>query len=426
MLITEKTWPLFASKIAQGDPLDYNEAAVERLMDRMDEHIIRVQGVHPQFKANNISQLIEFQSKADFEYYHSAWERYLIEKAKIEGDGSLSSAQGRFLILAQFTIFRKTAEWIHAPYKMKAMYESVNKHGNVAVYAGNFKTGISRAVEIAIQDYNIPRDKISIIWGGSAEKQTKKGAIKKQFVENEELMDLLLAQGIKLEDINLGDNVVVKDEKVYPAEWRMGSQTREARQFEIDQFMKGKTDYCFFTFKAGGVGLSLHHSDEYTNRYSEDAPGYSEWIKEIEEWNKKHPTKQVQPGKARRKESGYVVERDIPFITTKPRDVYVAPTYSAIELVQGLGRCPRLTSLSNTNQTLIYFRGTIEERVKAIGDIKLRSLSKVVKVPEQRYWDNIATGKDLDKEYRMIMEQSKQTKETNDEIIGDIGSEDEE
>jgi hypothetical protein len=145
-----------------------------------------------------------------------------------------------------------------------------------------------------------------------------------------------------------------------PEHLRLGAQSQEERQREIDRFQSGRTFFCLYTFKAGGVGLSLHHTDEF--------------VKE----------------KVRHKESGYAVEEDIPNIPVRPRWNFVTPTYSAIELVQGLGRCPRLTSLSNTHQELVFYRNTVEEDVARIVAQKLRCLKKVVRMREK--WEDVIVG----------------------------------
>ncbi|NBQ70823.1 MAG: hypothetical protein EBU46_19130, partial [Nitrosomonadaceae bacterium] len=116
---------------------------------------------------------------------------------------------------------------------------------------------------------------------------------------------------------------------------KLGTQSVKARQQEIDAFQSGKTKVCVFTFKAGGVGLSLHHHDD----------------------------------------------------TCKQRESVIAPCYSAIELVQGLGRAPRLTSLSETVQTMLYYKGTIEEHVADKVSQKLRCLKEVVRQRES--WEDV-------------------------------------
>lgn len=390
MIITPANWPTFAKAIASpSEPTDYNSQAVDRLMDVIDKYVVRVKNVHPQFKAINSCQLINFQSAADRQYYDEAWERYLKEKAKIEGEGGLES---KFAILVQFLKFRQAAEYVRAPYLAKAMYESV-KLGKAAACATNFRGTITRAAMCLIQDYGVDRDLISLIWGGSQVVQTKKGALKKKITENEELMELMKQHGLSLEGMNLGDSVEVKEEVHIDPKYRMGSQSKDARQSEIDRFQRGSSLYCFFTFKAGGVGLSLHHTDEMTEF------------------------------KCRRKPSGYAYEEDIPLVPTRPRECYLAPTYSAIECVQGLGRCPRLTSLSDTNQTILYFRGTIEERIKAIQDMKLRCLSRVIRQRES--WDSAITGSDMDSEAKKLM-QDNITPDDDDSggLLGNVESDD--
>ena len=94
--------------------------------------------------------------------------------------------------------------------------------------------------------------------------------------------------------------------------------------------------------------------------------------------------------KVRHKPNGYAIIEDIPKIPVRPRINFVAPTYSAIELVQGLGRCPRLTSLSNTIQRLIYYSGTVEVDVARIVSAKLRCLTKVVRMRES--WHDVIVG----------------------------------
>ena len=95
----------------------------------------------------------------------------------------------------------------------------------------------------------------------------------------------------------------------------------------------------FLTFKSGGVGLSAHHQ----------------------------------------------------YIEAKPREVLLTPVYSEKELVQGVGRCPRITSMSDTYQYMIYYVGTIEEAVAQRVVMKLKNLKHVVKMKES--WEDLFTGR---------------------------------
>ena len=145
-----------------------------------------------------------------------------------------------------------------------------------------------------------------------------------------------------------------------------------------------------YTFRAEvRVGLSLHHSDEFTEF------------------------------KCRRKPSGYVVEEDIPLVPVRPRRNFVALTYNAIELVQGVGRCPRLSSLSDTEQYIICYQGTIEVDIGYIVSKKLQCISSVVKQHEA-WADIIMYGNNPNKKAKTMSDLLKSTEgkvDNNDGLI---------
>jgi hypothetical protein len=363
--LTAATWPTYASAISQNSkPDDYNEAAVERLVKDLDSYIVRVRGARPQFEAENSVHMIEFETVADRHFYEAAWDRYLKEKAKLEkaaGDGGVAG----FMILVQFLKFRMAAELCRAPYLARKMFSST-KEGLAACAALNFKGTIIKIV-MELEKLGVSRDKISLVWGGGQTALTKK---QKTAIEIKEKTEQLLKIGMTLEEIMKSLDITEDDlleaesraslmENI-PEHLQLGAQSKEERQREIDKFQSGRSVYCLYTFRAGGVGLSLHHSDELTKV------------------------------KCRRKKNGYVVVEDIPLIPVRPRINFVAPTYSAMELVQGLGRCPRLTSLSTTKQELIFYRGTIEDSVARIVSHKLKCLSKVVRMRES--WADCIVG----------------------------------
>jgi len=111
-------------------------------------------------------------------------------------------------------------------------------------------------------------------------------------------------------------------------------------QEDIDAFQEGDKDYCLLSLKSGGAGLSLHHDRKN--------------------------------GKAR------------------PRYCILPPTWSAIELVQVLGRAHRITSISATYQDVIWYEGTIEEKVSARVARKMKSLKKAV--TKKEVWTDLFEG----------------------------------
>jgi hypothetical protein len=134
--------------------------------------------------------------------------------------------------------------------------------------------------------------------------------------------------------------------------------------------------------------------------------------------------KRPAPGKTRKKPNGYAVEEDIPFIPVRERETWVVVTYNAIELVQGVGRVPRLTSLSRTVQNVYCFAGTIEIDMGAVYSKKLRCLSAVVKQRED--WVDIIFGAKSNRS-RIIEQIVDRTKDApEDEGLIDEGEEEEE
>jgi hypothetical protein len=112
----------------------------------------------------------------------------------------------------------------------------------------------------------------------------------------------------------------------------VGGQNQNERQRMVDEYQDGKLDIILITVRSGGVGLSLHH----------DRP------------------------------------------TTKPRHVVTPIPWSAIDLVQFLGRGHRLTSLSPTTQESLLYNNTVEtEKVFPVLKNKVKCLSKCVTAKEQ-------------------------------------------
>lgn len=355
--INNNNWHSFAKRIASpADPTENSPAAVERLVEKLLPYIVDVKGVRPQFHPRNSVQLVDFQSKWARDYYYSAEERFLEESAKLASLKGQGQNTG-MMMLAIFNAYRMAAEFVKAEPQVDLAYDLVNNQGKAAVIVCNFQKTIAKGVQLFKQKYNVPRNKISLIWGGSQQfaqkerlSETDIQTLLSKLKRMEEIEPALLQKFVwqmKNDDSGFGEELKELD---------LGSQSRKDRQREIDRFQSGESLYCFYTFKSGGVGLSLHHTDEFTKQ------------------------------KVRRKESGYACEEDIPLIPTRQRGTFLSPTYSAIEMVQGLGRVPRLTSLSDTQQAILFYRGTIEERVAMIVSMKLKCLKKVIR--QREHWED--------------------------------------
>jgi hypothetical protein len=372
MMVGMENSSSFAKDIAYpNEPEEYSRAAVKNLMDCIDPYVVHVKNVRTQFKAINNINMIDFRTAEERKYYEQAWERFMAEKAKLEerADSGVSSGNTGMQILAELLKFRQAAELIKCEYIADTMYDAVVNHKQASYACLNFKASISKCVYYLVSKHGVPREQISLIWGGGASMQSAKQKAKaKQRAKLEssaKLMELMSELDIEMTDLGLGnatESEFSKQQNAYLADdsLKLGVQSKAERQRNIDRFQNGKALYCFYTFKAGGVGLSLHHTDELTKE------------------------------KCRRKKSGFAFVEDIPKIPTRQRFGLISTTYSEMELVQGLGRGPRLTSLSDTIQLILFYRGTIEERVSYIVSCKLRCLQEVVKTSES--WEKVILG----------------------------------
>lgn len=353
-LLNKDNWEKYARIVSHPSaPDERNEAAIGRLMKDLEPYVVRVKGVRKQFNETNQVEKITFQSQDEADYYFQAWKRFLREKKKYEAG---ETSEHPFTILLKFSM---AAEMCRKNILAERLYDS-NKRGKAAVMGCKWKGTIIAVSMILMQKFGVKREDISLIWGGGQTQLNKKQIAKKKIMAKaDELKMVGMDIDQLLKDIDL-DEVEDRELVNIPTEYKLGQQTLKSREEEKIRFQSGRSNYAMFTYKSGGVGLSLHHTDEYTEF------------------------------KCRRKKSGYVVEEDIPLVPTKQREGFFAPTYSPIELVQALGRLPRLTSLSETLQTLLFYTGTIEDDIADIVSLGLRCLSTVVQMREP--WADVIIG----------------------------------
>lgn len=370
--LVDEHWSEFARQICGPhiDPIDYSPAAMERLVKKLDPFIVQMKNVRSKFHARNSIQIIQFRTEEERLFYDQAWQRFLAEKAQIEGAEGLSAAQTRMMILVQFLKFRQAAELIRAPFIAEFLVDCWSK-GQAGAAAVCFKETINKICWELINNFGWTRDDVSIIWGGNINQKNKKKDLQRNLQDNAAAMEALKAAGISLEDLGLDyDEEELKtkseEQKAFERAQRLGPQNFKERQREIDRFQYQKSKCCLFTFKSGGVGLSLHHQ----------------------------------------------------FPGARQRVCILTPTYSAMELVQGLGRCPRLTSLSDTPQLLCFYGGTIEVDVAARVSMKLKCLTKVVRQRES--WEDVIIGA----KYRQ--QENEEDAEDIDEALGGTYIEDSE
>jgi hypothetical protein len=377
-VIDKDHWPIWSAKVASpAEPSEYNEAAVARLMKNIAPYVIDVKNVRPQFRPQNNVKLIPFQSKEAAEFYRATWERYQEECQRLQKE---SPSNALFLRLVLDLKFQMSAEIIKAEPLADSMM-IIYSEGKAPVLFCKYKQTIAKVVMVLHEKYGISRDDISLIWGGDS---LYSGTDNKEEFTEEQIREILIQATKDPSNIDIKAIKRVKEQLILqqhdlneiPQHLRLGVQSRKQRQKEIDKFQAGKSNFALASVKAGGVGMSLHHSDDMTKE------------------------------KVRRKPSGYAFIEDISKIPVRQREVIAGPIYSAIELVQFLGRVPRLTSLSPTTQTIVGYQGTIEEEVLVIVSQKLKCLRAVVRQNES--WEDVlydrATRDEKVNESRRLLE----------------------
>jgi hypothetical protein len=361
MKLTNQTWQSWASTIAQpANIMDYDAPAMKRFMTVMEDYIVSVKGVRPKYPARNRVKKIPFKTKEQQKQYDLTWEKYQRELELLRG---APKEFGHFQQLVAMMKFGQAAELIRHEELGDNGHEAITQRGKHAVIAVKHKETIAAVVKYMCKTYGYTRDDFSIIWGGMGGKFSADGKVKlreKQIPRS--VFDALSANDKELlKSLNVRLILMDGDKRVGEVELsqelddrkkledagfrsvgsddiqnlRLGGQSAKARNEEIKRFQTGITKICLFTFKAGGVGLSLHHCHE----------------------------------------------------NAKPRETFLAPCYSAIELVQGLGRAPRLTSMSETIQTMLFYKGTIEEHIADRVSEKLKCLQEVVRQRES--WEDV-------------------------------------
>jgi len=267
---TEITWKEFswAFCVAGKSPEDLSPKGVKNLTDFLEArgHIIRFENIKFAHRSINKCILIDFLNDAERAYHQQAYDDYLERLSKVDREAPGGMAEIWQTILQ----FRIRCEHIKAPRMSTRGYEVLKETGRQIIIASNFVETLVKARDNLVKVHGVNPAKISFIVGG---------------------------------------------------------QTAQDRQQNIDRFQSGKADFCFFTLKSGGVGVSLHHYKEGVGR---------------------------------------------------PRHVILPPTWSAIELVQALGRAHRINSISTTHQEVIWYKDTIEEQVAKKVASKFSCLGEVV------------------------------------------------
>lgn len=308
-IVTNKNWKDIANAIiAPADPQEYSKVAIRKFLREFKPYISTFKNVRRKHKAILNTEILDFRNEDDAKKYHTAWDRFLERKKQIEGQ---EYGNSQFLILVELLVFRMAASMLKHWDVTQRLYR-VWQEGKAPVFACPFKPTIAKIVLNLVNDFNIPREKISVIWGGN---QAYAGTPKSRF-SPAQIQDILMRaiadpQSVSLKTIKAIHSQLQAEQEGLtdiPAELKLGMQTKEQRNIERKRFQSGKSEFCLFTFGAGKEGLSLHQNED--------------WL--------------------------------------RPRRQYNDTTYNEMEMLQAEGRTARITSKSDTEITTLAYRDTIE------------------------------------------------------------------
>lgn len=334
--ITPDTFKQFAG-LLDNNPAKPNREAVKRLRSVLNPYIFSLPYVKPKYKAINLVQLVDFRSEVDRNIYNTAHQRY-IEACRKAGKNTL---WGQFEKLIALNNYLKTVEPLRAWHIAQRVAENYRNNTFATAVGCKFKETIAQVTFELVDKYNIPREQISLIWGGKREYRTEELLTREEvdkILANPNLNELLsnrpLLKRVRLTLRYLQDqheHSESPEEQAYRHSKMkelklLGKQSDDARQYEIDKYQDGSAKICLFTIASGGIGLSL--------------------------------------------------DRDKPHLL--PRQGLFTPVYSGKEFQQLLGRLVRRASLSDAYQYICMMRGTVEEHhVTPILDEKLKCIAEI-------------------------------------------------
>ena len=333
--LSRETFPEFARGLTLGaDPRSANAAALERWSAVLGDRFIKPPGDPQKVKALNKVKLFAIKDPANQAMLRNAMKNYL---ESLERTGRSIDPQGQvmvaFMVMARAAELATVDTWVA---------DAINAHRNgyAPVIAIRFTETLKELVmKLCESDYfktqGLTKDKISLIWGGNREIKPEELLPESRAAEIAAKMGMWIldnpdeARKPKAEDIGITkeefrafnkgikytserifremtkDAFAARNEKL--REMKLHNQNQQERYENVQNFLNGASEFCIYTLSSGGTGISLDHR----------------------------------------------------YMHTRPRRVMSTMTYWAEEFAQALGRCVRITTLTDTLQEIYVPEGTI-------------------------------------------------------------------
>jgi hypothetical protein len=333
--LTRETFPEFARTLTLGaDPRSANAAALERWAGALGDRLVKPPGDPQKVKALNKVKLFEITDPANQNMLKNAMKNYL---EAIERTGRSIDPQGQvmvaFMVMARAAELATVDTWV-------ADAIAAHQQGYAPVIAIRFTETLKELVmKLCDSEYfrskNLNKQKISLIWGGNKEIKPEELLPETRAAEIAAKMGMWIldnpheARKPKADDIGITkeefrafhkgikytserifremtkDAFAARNEKL--REMKLHNQNQKERHENVQAFLNGETEFCIYTLSSGGTGISLDHRYQHT----------------------------------------------------RPRKVASTMTYWAEEFAQALGRCVRITTLTDTLQEIYVPEGTI-------------------------------------------------------------------
>jgi len=333
--LTRETFPEFARTLTLGaDPREANAAALERWGAAIGDRFVKPPGDPQKVKALNKVKLFEITDPINQNMLKNAMKNYL---EALERTGRSIDPQGQ--VMVAFMVMARAAELATVDTWVADTIEA-HRQGYAPVIAIRFVETLKELVmKLCDSEYfkskNLTQKKISLIWGGNREIKLEDLLPENRAAEIAVKMGMWIldnpdeARKPKADDIGITkeefrafhkgikytserifremtkDSFAKRNEKL--REMKLHNQNQNERHENVQAFLNGETEFCIYTLSSGGTGISLDHRFQYT----------------------------------------------------RPRKVHSTMTYWAEEVAQALGRCCRITTLTDTLQEIYVPEGTL-------------------------------------------------------------------
>ena len=326
--LDRESFPEFVAMIGDGsDPRKPNAAALQRWSMRLGDRFIRPPNDPQPVHAINRVKLFEIIDPINRSMMDNAMKNY---KESLEKVGRSIDPRGEvmvaFMVMARATELATVDTWVEDAIE-------AHKNGFAPVLAIRFTETLKEFVlKLTESEYfrsiGASRDKISLIWGGNTEIQPHQLLSEQRNIEvataygnwvitNPDITSKASASdlGISEEDYRAfkkgikytserifremsKETFAARNEKL--RSMKLHGQTQDERYLNVRKFLDGVTEFCVYTLSSGGTGISLDHRYQHC----------------------------------------------------RPRKVMSTMTYWAEEFAQALGRCVRVSTISDTEQSI--------------------------------------------------------------------------